>query len=153
MLINISYFSFLFISRSITLTISNNSSLVNIPFSTSNRVRHYPPNRASLFYINCLSNLELAFEFVCPFIIREGAFYSNKVENLLVSTVVADVSPNQLSISSHAPYLWLTLKQKFPLTFNNLFHLFLFVSRGREPVSTYFIPYEQLHSFFGSPIT
>jgi hypothetical protein len=37
--------------------------------------------------------LELGFEFVCPFIIREGAFYSNKVKNLLASTVVADVSP------------------------------------------------------------
>ena len=69
--------------------------------------------------------MELGFEFVCPFIIREGAFYSNKVENLLATTVVADVSPNQLSISYHAPYLWLTLKQKFPLAFNNLFHLFL----------------------------
>src|SRR4030043_967495 len=114
-LIYISYFSFLFISRFIALTISKNSSLVNIPFSTSNRVRHYPPNRVSLFYINCLLNLELAFEFVCPFIIREGAFYSNKVENLLASTVVADMSPNQLIVPYHGPYLWLTLKQKFPL--------------------------------------
>ena len=76
------------------------------------------------FYINCLPNLELAFEFICPFIIREGALYSNKVENLFVFTVVADMSPNQLSIPHYAPYLWLTLKQKFPLAFNNLFHLF-----------------------------
>src|SRR4030043_608597 len=42
----------------------------------------------SFFLHNRLSNLELAFEFVCLFIIREGAFYSNKVENLLASTVV-----------------------------------------------------------------
>jgi hypothetical protein len=97
--------------------------------------------------------LELAFEFVYPFIIREGAFYSNKVENLLASTVVADVSPNQLIVPYHGPYLWLTLKQKFPLAFNNLFHLFLFASRGSGPVSTYFIPYEQLGLFLGGPIT
>jgi hypothetical protein len=70
--------------------------------------------------------LELAFEFVCPFIIREGAFYSNKVENLLASTVVVDVTSNQLSISYHAAYVWPKLKQKFPLAFNNLVHLFLF---------------------------
>jgi hypothetical protein len=97
--------------------------------------------------------LELGFEFVCPFIIREGAFYSNEVKNLLVSTVVADMSPNQLKISYYAPYLWLTLKQKFPLAFNNLFHLFLFASRGSGPVSTYLIPYEQLGLFLGGPIT
>jgi len=78
--------------------------------------------------------LELAFELVCLFIIREGAFYSNKVENLLVSTVVADVSPNQLRISYHAPYLWFTLKQKFPLTFNNLFHLFLLCSMRKGSI-------------------
>ena len=83
---------------------------------------------------NRLSNLELAFEFVCTFIIREGAFYSNKVENLLPSTVVADVSPKQLIVPYHAPYLWLRLKQEFPLAFTNLFHLFLFASRGRVPV-------------------
>ena len=78
-----------------------------------------------LFYINRLSNLELAFEFFCPLIIREGAFYSNKVEDLLASTVVADVSPNQLRVPDHTPHFWVTLKQKFPLAFNNLFHLFL----------------------------
>jgi len=37
--ISVSYFSILFISRSTTLTISNNFSLVNIPFSISNRIR------------------------------------------------------------------------------------------------------------------
>jgi hypothetical protein len=97
--------------------------------------------------------LELGFEFVCPFIIREGAFLGDEVKNLLASTVVADVSPNQLIVPYHGPYLWFTLKQKFPLAFNNLFHLFLFASRGREPVSTYFIPYEQLGLFLGGPIT
>jgi len=81
-----------------------------------------PSIKHLFFYINRLSNLELALEFVCPFVIREGAFYSNEVENLLASTVVADVSPNQLSISHNAPYLWFTLEQKFPLIFNNLFH-------------------------------
>ena len=55
-----------------------------------------------------LLNLELAFEFVCTFIIREGTFYSNKVENLLASTVVTDVSPKQLIVPHYAPYLWLT---------------------------------------------
>jgi len=68
--------------------------------------------------------LELVFKFVCPFIIGEGAFYSNKVENLFPSTVVADMSPNQLSIPHYAPYLWLTLKQKFPLV-SYIVHLFL----------------------------
>jgi hypothetical protein len=113
---------------------------------------HFLPLSYLWFYSH-LSNLELAFEFVCTFIIREGAFYSNKVKNFLALTVMADVSPNQLIISYYAPYLWLTLKQEFPLAFNNLFHLFLFASRGREPVSTYFLPYEQLRSFFGSPVT
>ena len=73
---------------------------------------------------NRLSDLELAFKFVCTFIIREGALYSNKVENLFVFTVVADMSPNQLSIPHYAPYLWPTLKQKVPLTFYRV-HLFL----------------------------
>ena len=71
-----------------------------------------------------LSNLELAFEFVCPFIIREGAFYSNKVENLLVSAVVADMSPNQLIVPYHGPYFWLTLNQKIPLALYPV-HFFL----------------------------
>jgi len=39
MLINMSHFSFLFISWSTPLTIFKNSSLLNIPFSTSNLVR------------------------------------------------------------------------------------------------------------------
>jgi hypothetical protein len=116
-------------------------------------MRYYPQIEHLFCFINRLSNFELAFEFVRLFIIREGAFYSNKVENLLASTVVADGSLKQLIVPYHAPYLWLTLKQKFPLAFNNLFHSFLFASRGREPVSTYFLPYEQLRSFFGSPVT
>jgi len=111
------------------------------------------PKQSIFFYINRLSDLELGFKFVCLFIIREGAFHSNKVENLLVSTVVADMSPNQPRIPYYAPYFWLTLKQKFPLAFNNLFHLFLFASRGRESVSTYFIPYEQSSLFFEGPVT
>ena len=115
-------------------------------------MRQYPPNRASLFYINCLSNLELAFEFVCPFIIREGAFYSNKVENLLASTVVADVSSNQFRIPYYAFHIRSALNQKIPLA-SYLVHLFLFASRGRGPVSTYLIPYEQLGLFLGGPIT
>jgi hypothetical protein len=97
--------------------------------------------------------LELGFEFVCPFIIREGAFLGDEVKNFLVFTVVVDVPSNQLSISYYAFHIRSALNQKIPLAFNNLVHLFLFASRGRGPVSTYFIPYEQLGLFLGGPIT
>jgi len=100
-----------------------------------------------------LPNLQFPFKFICPFIISECAFLGDEVKNLLVFTVLVDMSSNQLSISNHAPYGWPTLKQKIPLAFNLAVHLFLFASRKRGPVSTYFIPYEQLRSFLGSPIT
>ena len=79
-----------------------------------------------------LTNLQFPFEFFCPFIVSECAFLGDKMENLFVVTVVADVSSNQLSISYHAAYVWPKLKQKVPLAFNNLVHLFLFALRGRE---------------------
>ena len=91
-----------------------------------------PLNRASLFRINCLTDFQFPFKFFSPFIISECAFLGDEVENLLVVTVVVDVSSNQLSISNHAPYVWPTLKQKIPLAFNLAVHLFLFALRGRE---------------------
>ena len=62
--------------------------------------------------------MELALKFVCPFIIREGAFCSNKVENLIVVISVIDVTSNQLSISYQAAYVWPGLKKKVPLVLN-----------------------------------
>jgi hypothetical protein len=56
--------------------------------------------------------------------IREGAFYSNKVENLLPSTVVADVSSNQLSIPYYAFHIRSALNQEIPLAFNLAVHFF-----------------------------
>jgi hypothetical protein len=52
------------------------------------------------------------------------------VENLLVVTVVVDVSSNQFRIPYHAAYVWPTLKQKIPLVFNLAVHLSLFALRG-----------------------
>jgi hypothetical protein len=49
----------------------------------------------------------------------------DEVKNLLVVTVMADVSTNQLSISYHAAYVWPALKQKVPFAFNLVAHLFL----------------------------
>jgi nucleoside recognition membrane protein YjiH len=72
-----------------------------------------------------LTNLQFPFEFFCLFIVSECAFLGDEVENLLVVTVVANVSSNQLSILYHASYVWPTLKQKIPLAFNDLVHLFL----------------------------
>jgi hypothetical protein len=72
-----------------------------------------------------LTNLQFTLKFTCRFIIREGAFCGNEVENLVVVAVVADVATNQLCISYHASYVWSALNQKFPLAFNPV-HLFLF---------------------------
>ena len=90
------------------------------------------PKENISFYIDCLTDLQFPFKFICPFIISECTFFSDEVENLHVFTVVAEGSSNQLSISYHAAYVWPTLRQKIPLAFNNLVHLFLFALRGRE---------------------
>jgi len=45
-----------------------------------------------LYYV--LTNLQLALKFVCPFIIREGASCTNKVENLFVVIMVINVTSN-----------------------------------------------------------
>jgi hypothetical protein len=49
---------------------------------------------------------------------------SNKVENLFVVFVMADVTANELGVSYHAFYVWPALNQKFPLA-SYLVHLFL----------------------------
>jgi hypothetical protein len=66
--------------------------------------------------------LELALEFICPFIIGECAFLGDEVENLLVVGVVADVPSNQFRISYHAADLWPALKEKIPLVLNLAVH-------------------------------
>ncbi len=109
--------------------------------------------RFTLIFYYVLTNLQLAFKFVCPFIIREGAFCSNKVENLLVVRVVADVSSNQLAVPYYTPHVWPALKEKIPLVFNLVVHLFFLPYGGWEPVIAYSIPYEQLSLFWGGPIT
>ncbi len=53
-----------------------------------------------LYYV--LTNLQFALKFVCPFVIREGAFCGNKVENLIVVIVVINATSNRLSIPYHA---------------------------------------------------
>jgi len=75
-----------------------------------------------LYYV--LTNLQFALKFVCPFIIREGAFCSNKVENLVVVIIVINVTSNQLSIPHHAFQIRSALNQKIPLA-SYLVHLFL----------------------------
>ena len=80
--------------------------------------------RFTLIFYYVLTNLQFALKFVCPFIIREGAFCSDKVENLIVVIIVISVTPNQLSIPYHAPYVWPALKKKIPLVLYPV-HLFL----------------------------
>ena len=82
--------------------------------------------RFTLIFYYVLTNLQFALKFVSPFIIREGAFCSNKVENLVVVRVMADVSSNQLAVPYYTPHVWPTLKEKIPLVFNFAVHLFLF---------------------------
>jgi len=72
-----------------------------------------------------LTNLQFALKFICRFIIREGAFCGNEVENLVMVAVLADVATNQLCVSYHALYIWPALNHKFPFAFNPV-HLFLF---------------------------
>ena len=76
------------------------------------------------FHCYVLTNLQFTLKFICPFIIREGAFLGDEVENLIVVTIVADLSPNQLSITHQGSYVWLALKKKIPLVFNFAVHLF-----------------------------
>ena len=76
-----------------------------------------------LYYV--LTNLQFALKFVRLFIIREGAFCSNKVENLVVVSVVVDVSSNQFAVPNYASHVWPALKKKIPLTFNLAVHFFL----------------------------
>ena len=71
--------------------------------------------RFTLIFYYVLTNLEFALKFGCPFVIREGAFCSNKVENLIVVSLVVDISSNQLRIADHALYVWPALNQKIPL--------------------------------------
>jgi hypothetical protein len=71
-----------------------------------------------------LPNLQFPLKFFCRFIVSECAFLGDEVENLLMFTVVVDVSSNQLSISYHTAYVWPTLKQRIPLAFNDLVHFF-----------------------------
>ncbi len=71
-----------------------------------------------------LSNLQLDFEFVCALVIREGAFCSDRVANLIVVFVVINVTPNQLSIPNYAFYIRSALKQEIPLI-SYLVHFFL----------------------------
>jgi len=78
---------------------------------------------------NTSTNLQFALKFISPFIVREGAFCGNEVENSVVVTVVADVTTDQLSLSYHASYVWPALKQKFPLA-SYFIHLSLFALRG-----------------------
>ncbi len=77
-----------------------------------------------LKFYHALSNLDLAFEFACPFIIRKGAFLSNKVENLIVVFIVTNVTSNQLSHTYHAFHIRSALNQKIPLALY-LVHFFL----------------------------
>ena len=48
----------------------------------------------TLILYDVLTNLQFALKFVCPFIIREGAFCTNKVENLVVVIIVINVPSN-----------------------------------------------------------
>jgi len=80
--------------------------------------------RFTLIFYYVLTNLQFALKFVCPFIIRVGAFCSNKVENLIVAIIVINVTPNQLKIPHHAPYVRPSLKKKIPLVPYPV-HLFL----------------------------
>jgi hypothetical protein len=84
---------------------------------------HFPIPQIEIY--TTLTNLQFAFKFICRFIVGEGAFRGDEVENLLVFTIVVDVSSNQLSIPQHAPYVWPALKKKIPLAFNFAVHLFL----------------------------
>jgi hypothetical protein len=79
----------------------------------------------TLIFSNVLTYLQFALKFVCPFIIREGAFLGDEVENLLLITVVADLSSNQLAVPNYTSHVWPTLKEKIPLVFNFAVHLFL----------------------------
>jgi hypothetical protein len=86
-----------------------------------------------LYYV--LTNLQFALKFVCPFIIGEGAFCSNKVENLIVVIIVISVSPNQLNIPYYAFHIRSTLNQKIPLVLYPAVHLFLSGSSPHSPKS------------------
>ncbi len=57
--------------------------------------------------------------------IRERTLFSNEVENYFVVTVVTYVTAGQLSIPHHTSDIWPTLKNKIPLAFNLVVHLFL----------------------------
>ena len=71
--------------------------------------------RFTLTLYHVLTNLQFALKFVCPFVIREGAFLGDEVENLIVVIIVINVTPNQLSIPHHGTYVWPALKKEIPL--------------------------------------
>ena len=72
-----------------------------------------------------LTDLQFALKFVCPFIIDEHAFFGDEVENLLLVTVVADLSSNQLAVPYYTPHVWPALKKEIPLVLNFAVHFFL----------------------------
>ena len=79
--------------------------------------------RFTLIFYYVLTNLQFALKFVCPFVIREGAFLGDEVENHSMLNVLADIATNQLSIPHHGTYVWPALKKEIPLA-SYLVHLF-----------------------------
>ena len=80
--------------------------------------------RFSLIFYYVLTDLQFALKFVCPFVIGEGAFLGDEVENLIVVIIVViNVTPNQLSTSYHAFHIRSALNQKIPLVLYPV-HLF-----------------------------
>ena len=80
--------------------------------------------RFTLIFYYVLTNLQFAFKFICRFIVGECTFCGDEVENLLVVSVVVDISSNQLRIPYHAFHIRSALNQKIPLA-SYLVHLFL----------------------------
>ena len=71
--------------------------------------------RLTLIFYYVLTNLQFALKFICPFVIREGAFCSDEVENLILVFIVINVTPKQLNIPYYASHIRFALNQKIPL--------------------------------------
>jgi len=69
-----------------------------------------------------LTNLQFALKFARPFIIRKGAFCSNKVENLIVVIIILNVTANESGIPYQTFHIRSALNQKIPLV-SYLVHL------------------------------
>ncbi len=87
--------------------------------------------RFTLILYHVLTNLQFALKFICCFVIRECAFFSDEVKNLFVVRVVADMSSNQLAVPYYTPHVWPELKQKILLVLYPIHFFLSLIGQGR----------------------